>query len=94
MDWGYFPLSGRFLAGASGLSLMFVLVISVAMLILSALPSTGVFGFFMSLVIVFVVPIMLIYILIWFTYQIYRLSVINDMLTKGDILYDVSSETI
>ena len=64
---------------------MSVLVISVAVLILAALPSTGVFGFFMSLVIMFVVPIMLIYNLIWFTYQIYRLSVIHDMLTIPEV---------
>lgn len=81
----FFPLWGRFLAGASGVSLMSVLVISVAVLILAALPSTGVFGFFMSLVIMFVVPIMLIYNLIWFTYQIYRLSVIHDMLTIPEV---------
>lgn len=33
----------------------------------------------------FVVPIMLIYNLIWFTYQIYRLSVIHDMLTIPEV---------
>lgn len=72
-------LWGRFIAGVNGQYVMSMLVVIGSMIILAILPDIGFVGALISLGILFMVPVLLVYFAIWYTYQSYRLTVIQDI---------------